>query len=194
MPAGRPKVFVEDEAIDKATQVFWKCGYKATSTADLLVAMDMGKGSMYHTFGGKKKVFNLALEKFADGFIKRFSEELSKAQNPVEYIKTFFRSIANQSKGDHKKGCFLGNTIAELASVDPSIEKRAIEKLKMVEEGFSAQIKDAQQKGLLKNTEDPILLGRYLINLWNGVNITRRMYPDSKDLLPLIEIHLKQLF
>lgn len=179
--------------MEKAIQVFWRGGYKATRTEDILAAMDIGKGSMYHSFGGKKRVFNSALDKFTDGFIKRFVDELAQAKNPIDFIKTFFRSIASQSKADHKKGCFLGNTIAELANIDPSIEKKAIEKLKEVEKRFADLIRESQQKGQLKNTEDPILIGRYLINFWNGINITRRMYPDNKDLLPLIELHLKLL-
>jgi TetR/AcrR family transcriptional regulator, transcriptional repressor for nem operon len=33
-------------------------------------------------------------------------------------------------------------------------------------------------------------LARYLLNLWNGINITRRIYQTNKELKPLIEFQL----
>ena len=45
MMAGRPKIFDEKDVIRKASAVFWKKGYEASSAEELLAAMQMGKGS-----------------------------------------------------------------------------------------------------------------------------------------------------
>ncbi len=192
MGAGRPKVFVDDEAIASAIDLFWRNGYEATSTEQLLAAMKMGKGSMYHNFGGKKEVFIMAIEKFVNDFIKEFGGAVGNSENPVEFIKEFFRSLAKDNLATHKKGCFMGNTLAELSQVDLSLEKLAIEKLKMIEETFLIQLKRGKKLGHLKSSDDPKLIARHLINLWNGINITRRMYPEGKELDTLIEFNLKQ--
>jgi TetR/AcrR family transcriptional regulator, transcriptional repressor for nem operon len=191
MNAGRPRDFDVDVVLDKAIDLFWKQGYEATSLDQLLSVMNIGKGSMYHNFGNKREVFKLALNRFMQNFKSWFTSEISKSKDPIKFIKDFFLSIPKQGMDDHKKGCFLGNTVAELACIDPGLEKLAVEHLEHIEQTFYVQLKQAQAEGKLKSKEDPRLLARHLINLWNGINITRRMHPEPKDLLPLIRLQLK---
>ena len=193
MPAGRPRVFIEEEALDKAMQLFWKYGYEATSTEDLLAAMKIGKGSMYHNFGGKRDVFKLAVDKYLKDFVKYFTKAINESNNPMEFLRDFFRGIATRDIADHKKGCFMGNIMAELANIDPNLEKKAIDVMRKFEQILKTEIIKAKENGRLKSKEDSKLLARYLLNLWNGTNITGRMYPDNKELAPLIELQLKVL-
>lgn len=193
MSAGRPKDFDEGVALDRAVDIFWRQGYEATSLEQLLAVMKMGKGSMYHNFGNKREVFKLALDRFIHNFSTWFTSEISEAKDPIEFIRNFFLSIPKQGTTDHVKGCFLGNTVAELATVDPGLEKLAVEHLGKIEQTFFKYIKEAQSNGRLKSREDAKLLARHLINLWNGLNITRRMYQNPKDLLPLVHLQLKML-
>lgn len=191
--SGRPKDFDEGAVLDKAIDLFWKQGYEATNLEQLLAFMGIGKGSMYHNFGNKREVFRLALNRFMHNFSNWFESEISQSKDPIAFIREFFRNVPKQGSGDHQKGCFLGNTAAELASIDPGLQKVAVEHLEKFEEIFYRYIKSAQQTGRVKSKEDPRLLARHLINLWNGLNITRRMYPNAKDLLPLVEMQLKVL-
>jgi TetR/AcrR family transcriptional repressor of nem operon len=193
MTAGRPKDFDETAVLDKAVDIFWKKGYEATSLEELLAAMGMGKGSMYHNFGNKREVFKLALNRFNQKFGGWLEEELARAKDPIAFIREYFKRIPKQGADDHKKGCFLGNTVAELACIDPGLEKMAAEHLERIENIFFKHVKDAQQSGKLKSKEDARLLARHLINLWNGLNITRRIYSSPKDLMPLVELQLKVL-
>ena len=73
---------------------------------------------MYHNFGNKRAVFKLALNKFIKTFGGWFESEISKAKDPIVFIKEFFRNIPKQGVEAHKKGCFLGNIVAELACTD----------------------------------------------------------------------------
>ena len=65
--------------------------------------------------------------------------------------------------------------------------------LKEVEQLFCATIKRAKANGQLMTKKDPELLARHLITIWNGLNITRRMYPDNSKLRTLIEMQLEIL-
>jgi TetR/AcrR family transcriptional regulator, transcriptional repressor for nem operon len=78
MTAGRPKDFDEGAVLDKAVDLFWKQGYEATNLEQLLAAMGMGKGSMYHNFGNKREVFKLALNKFMANLVPGLKPKSSK--------------------------------------------------------------------------------------------------------------------
>ena len=193
MTAGRPRDFDEGVVLDKAIELFWKKGYEATNLEELLRVMGMGKGSMYHNFGNKRELFKLALNRFNQKFIASLEMDISKSKDPITFIRDFFRTIPRQGADEHRKGCFLGNTVAELACLDPGLEKLAIEHLEKIEQTFYKYIKEGQQSGKVKSKADARLLAMHLINLWNGINITRRMYPNAKELTPLVEMQLKIL-
>jgi TetR/AcrR family transcriptional regulator, transcriptional repressor for nem operon len=61
----RPKLFDPDEALDAAVAVFREHGYAGTSAEMLIDAMQIGKQSLYNTFGGKWPLYCSALERYA---------------------------------------------------------------------------------------------------------------------------------
>ena len=54
---GRPIEFDQDEALERALQVFWRHGYEGTSLDALCEAMQIGRQSLYNTFGDKRALF-----------------------------------------------------------------------------------------------------------------------------------------
>jgi TetR/AcrR family transcriptional repressor of nem operon len=187
---GRPVTFDNEEVILKAQKVFWEKGYTATSLADLLTTTGMGSGSFYNTFkGGKKELFRKAIQQRREAFTQ-FKAELNKSESPIDLIKDFFRIIAAADKQTHLQGCLISNTVTEMTFVDLDLENETIAILKDVEKMFAAAIEKGQQDGRIRNQTDPVILGRYLVTFWNGLNVTRRMYPDNKILQKQIEMQL----
>lgn len=187
---GRPVTFDNEEVILKAQKVFWEKGYTATSLADLLATTGMGSGSFYNTFkGGKKELFQKAIQQRREAFIQ-FKAELDRSESPIDLIKDFFRSIATADQQTHLQGCLISNTVTEMTFIDIDLENQAVAILKDVERMFASAIEKGQQDGRIKNQTDPVILGRYLVTFWNGLNVTRRMYPDHKILQKQIEMQL----
>lgn len=190
---GRPSIFDQERVLANAQQVFWQKGFAATSLDDLLKATEMGSGSFYNTFkGGKKELFSKALQQRRSAFLA-FKTHLQNSASPVEEIKTFFRSLATANKQEHLKGCIVSNTIVEMTFLDEALEEEAVSILQEVEAMYAWAIRTAQEKGQLRNPSSPEILARYLITVWNGINVTRRMYPNKKDLQQLIELQLSVL-
>jgi TetR/AcrR family transcriptional regulator, transcriptional repressor for nem operon len=191
---GRPKIYDEQEVLEKAQHVFWEKGYSATSTEEVLAAMGIGRGSFYLAFeGGKKELFEKAIKQFHRKSFEQFEKIVRESSEPIEMIREFFRNIARNNAHTHKLGCFIGNTIVEMSILDAYLEQEAVLILKELEQLFCTTIKKAQANGQLKTRIDPEILGRHLITLWNGLNITRRMYPDNAKLKPLIDMQLEIL-
>lgn len=189
--AGRPKIFDEEVALEKATDLFWKKGYEATSMDDLIKSMGLLRGSFYHTFNSKKELFINAINKHEVSSFNQLKKQLNESKAPMQIIKSVFLTLANCSVEEHKKGCFAGNTIAELSGNDKELTENAKKHLRTLEEIFYKQIKSSQETGELKTKTDAKLLARYLLNLWNGINITRRVHPNKQSLLSLVEFQFE---
>lgn len=193
--AGRNRIFDEQEVIRKATAVFWERGYEGTSTEDLLTAMGIGKGSFYNAFpGGKQEIFEKTLEQFSTRAFAALAAAVNTSDDPVSAVLDFFRNIARESRTVHMKGCYMGNTIAELSHTEPALERKAVHRLQEMEQLFALVIEKGQQSGRLKTRVPASTLARHLTNLWNGLNITRRMYPSTDGLSALIELNLSPIF
>ncbi|TVT39321.1 TetR/AcrR family transcriptional regulator [Hymenobacter setariae] len=190
---GRPTAYDNQEVLSKAQHLFWRKGYTATSLEELLAAMGIGSGSFYNAFkGGKKEVFRLALQQRREAF-NQFEKELKLSADPMGLIRDFFRSIATADHSTHLQGCIVVNTVVEMAFLDGELEQEAVDILREVEQLFVRTIAGAQQAGQLRNQTDPLLLGRYLLTLWNGLNVTRRMHPNAEVLSQQIEMQLEIL-
>jgi TetR/AcrR family transcriptional repressor of nem operon len=188
--AGRPKIFDQHHALEKAAKLFWEKGYEATSLEDLITTMGIQKGSFYNTFGSKKKLFIDTIKLHDTKSFTEFRKLLSENENPIELIKSLFLQFADGPETEHNRGCFAGNILAELVGLDEDLTVDAKKYLKTLETIFFEQIKISQENGSLKNQTDAKILARYLLNLWNGINITRRIYQTNKELKPLIEFQL----
>lgn len=188
---GRPSTYDDKDVILKAQHVFWTKGYAATSLEDVLQAMGMGSGSFYNAFkGGKKELFKKALNQ-RRAALKEFEVMAKQSESPIDEIKDFFRSIAVADLQTHMQGCFVVNTVVEMAGLDEELRQEAVSILTAVEHFYTRTIRQAQKNGSLKTKADPVVLGRYLITLWNGLNVTRRMYPDKSILKKQIEMQLE---
>lgn len=192
--AGRPKIFDEKEAVDKATEIFKDKGYDTASADELLAAMGIGKGSFYLAFkGGKQELYVRSIKQFSENFHQRLVEEITKSDNQIEFIKQLFLGLANGSGCDNERGCYLGNALVQLSEKDEEIKKISAELLKKLQQVFAKAIMKAQENGQVKSTEDPEILAWHLTNLWNGIHVTKRMESSSKILTSLIQLNLKLL-
>jgi TetR/AcrR family transcriptional repressor of nem operon len=192
--AGRPKIFDEQEVIDRAVEVFWMKGYEASSADELLAAMGIGKGSFYLAFkGGKKELFEKSLKRFSEKYHTLLRKALAETDNPVQFIKDFFMALADDPESNQAKGCYLGNALIEMSSTNPDTQEIARRLLVQMEGIFTDVVRQAQAANVLATKEKPEIVGRHLINLWNGVNVTRRMYPSDPGLKAVLRMNLQIL-
>jgi len=192
--AGRHRSFDEKKVLDKAADVFWSKGYESATTEELLMAMELNKGSLYNAFGNKKQLFMIVIDHYAEAIFDNLRNDINNSKNPKEIIRGFFRKVCDpQELTAHMKGCFLGNAVSELASIDQELEQKAINKLATLEGLFRKALEKAQELGQFDPTVNAKITARYLINIWNGINVTRRMYPNTSDLEPLLKMSLNIL-
>ena len=192
--AGRPKIFDEKEAIDKATEVFRNKGYDTASADELLNAMGIGKGSFYLAFkGGKQELYIRSLKQFAEEFSKKIISAIEHSDDQIQFIRRFFLVLADAENCDIDRGCYLGNALVQLSEKDEDIKKITAGLLKNLQKIFATVIRKAQENGTLENSDDSEVLAWHLTNLWNGIHVTRRMEASHETLRSMIEMNLRIL-
>lgn len=188
--AGRPRIFDQAEVLNKTIELFWKNGYEATSTNDILKEVNLNKGSLYNVFKSKKELFQTGLAELEVNALDRLEISLDSSEEPIIAIKNIFYTMVEATVDEDCKGCILGNSIVEFTNKENELKEQARSYLLRFESILEKNIRRAQESGQLKNQEAATLLAKYLINFWNGINISRRVYTNKEELKELIDLNL----
>lgn len=177
------KSFDIDQAIDRATLVFWAKGYEATSLADLLKATRINKGSFYNAFGSKKKLFTESLLKYDREQRKAIFAELAAMNDPVTAITTLFDGLVEQSLSDKdRKGCLLVNTALDLPHHDEDTQAKVKKSFSEVAGFFKQQIELGHKAGTIPSSVDSNVTSNALLTLLVGLRVLARGVFDRDSL------------
>jgi AcrR family transcriptional regulator len=117
----RPREFDRDAAVQRAMSVFWRKGYAATSTDDLLRAMNIGRQSMYDTFGDKHRLYLEALERYQRESIAENIRRLRSTVSPLAGVEALVIGIIASDKPTRERGCMGVGSISEFGNTDPNL-------------------------------------------------------------------------
>lgn len=117
----RPKEFDKEKALRRAIATFSQKGFAATSTDDLMEAMDIGRQSMYDTFGDKRALFLKALEVYSRENTAAIVAELQRPGSPLANVDNALMQFATRRDLSSADGCMGINTICEFGLQDGEI-------------------------------------------------------------------------
>jgi TetR/AcrR family transcriptional repressor of nem operon len=189
----RSPEFDRTRALEAAMKLFWARGYTATSLPDLLDAMGIARSSFYATFGTKRKLFTESLELFGDRTLA-IVDKYAKKVPPATLPRAFFEAtLLDVSQRRAKQGCMMVNTVLELASVDPQLNRLAAQKLSAIENAFALAFAQAQQEGELETTHSPEELASLVMTINLGLRVQSRQNHSRQALKPIVENSLSML-
>ncbi|MFH8362505.1 TetR/AcrR family transcriptional regulator [Streptomyces anulatus] len=169
----RTKEFDPETALQSALQLFWQRGYEATSMADLVEHLGIGRASIYATFGNKHELYLKALDRYSENRDSNLLHELSQPGAALPAVRTAVRRFAAEANADeHRaKGCFITNTAAELGPHDPAAARRVEASWDHFETLLHSALTRAQAQGELPAERDPRALARMLLVLMQGLRV-----------------------
>jgi AcrR family transcriptional regulator len=151
------------DAIQKATCLFWKKGFHATSMRNLQEVIDMRPGSIYASFGSKEGLFKEALRHYANTSLAQLTACIETATSPLEALKMFIQGSVIRSRTSSPSGmCMLVKTISELTEDNADLLAEAKRLLSVVEDAFAALLAQAKKCGELDESKDPRRLACFL--------------------------------
>jgi TetR/AcrR family transcriptional regulator, transcriptional repressor for nem operon len=190
----RPRAFDTDQVLETAMQVFWSRGVAGTTLDDLCAATGLSRSSLYASFGDKRDLLQMALERYDARSRERFDRILN-GPDPIRGAMADFLSelVERIVSGVSRRGCFLGNCAAELAPGDEETIARVRGGLERVEGILRAGLERARRNGELAADTDPDALAKYFVAGIQGMRLIGKIRPERAALSAVAATMLRVL-
>lgn len=149
----RTKEFDQDLALNNAIRLFSQKGFAATSTEDLMLAMGIGRQSMYDTFGDKKSLFLKAMERYSQNSCELIGNELAKPGPPLVVLRKALIAFAERKDMSSSEGCMGLNALSEFGRSDTEINAATHEAATRLRKQILRLLREAAKSGELKKQQ-----------------------------------------
>ncbi|MBL4632369.1 MAG: TetR/AcrR family transcriptional regulator [Kofleriaceae bacterium] len=181
---GRPKEFDRNQLLAKATVIFQRHGFSATSTQQLVEALGINRKSMYAEFGSKQGLFEAVLKRYNEVTIAHNFGPLETPSAGLREIEEVIRFFALNARGKGAGvGCLLCNTAVERAANDDATRPFVDGYIDRMTNAFQNALENAQRGGEIRDGIDPIAQARFLTTSVLGIAVLVRAKsnPDIVD-------------
>ena len=178
----RPKEFEPDAALQAAMELFWEHGYEATSMAMLTERLGLGRASLYATFGDKRHLYRMALQRYLATRDPDPIELLSRPGPALPAVHALVDQYVEESLRDpDRKGCLVVNSATELLPGDRDLTRIIESSWDRLEVALTSALLRARAQGELGTGRDPRALARFLLVFLQGVRVLAKA-PDADRL------------
>lgn len=124
--AGRPRAFDEREVLDRAVALFWRNGFRGTTTRDLEHTLGLSQSSIYNAFGSKAELLSTVLDHYQEAMEAELFAPLGDPSLPGDLaLREFFETLARWVGNADHRGGLLTNLMVENGGEDPELVKRS---------------------------------------------------------------------
>ncbi|HEX6927275.1 MAG TPA: TetR/AcrR family transcriptional regulator [Longimicrobiaceae bacterium] len=178
----RPKEFDPDAALDAAMELFWEHGYEGTSLAMLTGHLGIGRASLYATFGDKRELYRLALQRYLETRGLDPLELLSRPGPVLPAIRQLVHQYVEESIHDaSRKGCLVVNTATELLPEDRTMARLVESSWDKLEAALTSTFMRARAQGELAEGVKPQSAARFILTFLQGIRVMAKA-PDADRL------------
>jgi AcrR family transcriptional regulator len=177
------KQFDENEALDRAMDLFWRRGFGPTSMQDLAQATGVLRGSLYHAYGDKQALFLRIFTRYKERLLDGVRDALS-GPVPDDALRQYFRfsiaTMTDMGDGDAPRGCLTTKIATDETAMDASI-RQALRSLlnglrHLVEERLS------RPDALVRLRLPAAAAATLVVTLTRGMVVMERVYRDPAQL------------
>jgi TetR/AcrR family transcriptional repressor of nem operon len=150
----RPKEFDEEKALRKAIQLFSQQGFAASSTDELMRVMDVGRQSMYDTFGDKRALFLKALEMYVRQSVHAVTVELERPGSALSAVQNALVAFAERKDLSSAEGCMGLNAISEFGQRDADVTRITRNAARVLRQTLMHVLTRAKNQGEISSDAD----------------------------------------
>ncbi len=190
----RQKEFNRDEVLHRAMEVFWMRGYEGTSIQDLVKYMGINRQSIYDTFGDKHTLFLQSLDRYREIQSRKVFDVLERPGSVNKNLRQLFEEVvARALSAEGRRGCFVGNSMSELAGRCKATANRTCNSVATAEKMFRRALERGREQGELPRVRDTRAVARFLYSNLQGLLLLAKATRDSKLLGDVVKVTLSVL-
>ncbi|WP_263377589.1 TetR/AcrR family transcriptional regulator [Granulicella paludicola] len=186
----RHKEFDQEAALRGAITAFGRKGFTATSTEDLMTSMNVGRQSMYDTFGDKRELFLKALALYSQENMGAIAKELRKPGSGLTNIRDALLLFTERSDIDPTDGCMGINALCEFGLQDHEVLQAADGggNTKATRQLLLKNLRRARAAGELRDDADITALADFFDNTLAGLRISARAGKTRAALRRIVQV------
>jgi TetR/AcrR family transcriptional repressor of nem operon len=187
----RPREFDPDEALERATQLFWRRGYEATSIQDLVDALGINRASLYGTFGDKPHLFETVLDRYRDQVLAALVRALAPPAAGRAALRAYFSALIEAATQPRSpRGCLLLNTVTGCSTAPGPLLDQALAAVRGNRDRIQAAL--ARDPALAGRSDLPAL-ARFFAAQCHGLGVLARVGVRRQELEEAAEVALRVL-
>jgi TetR/AcrR family transcriptional repressor of nem operon len=176
-----PRPSSREQIVESALREFHLRGFNGCSVEDITKAAGVPKGSFYNHFGSKQELAAETVRRYRAGSAWRATNV--DGLTPLANLRARFEAQRGRFVDRGLiAGCLLGNFGAEVSDQAPAVRAELHAALAGWSDDIATLIRQAQAAGEVPPARDPDLLGRFLVNAWEGA-VTRAKVDKSVEAL-----------
>jgi TetR/AcrR family transcriptional regulator, transcriptional repressor for nem operon len=180
--------FDYDRAVDRATQLFWKRGYRDASLRDLLKVMGIGESSFYNTFGSKGRLYLECLKHYNDTVSRRRLAALLSSPSVKDGVRAFFKTVLDELDNPKTPAvCLLAQSMSNDVLAKTGLGRVVLHDMRAFSGAFREQLDVAKQAGELAADFDSDLAAQVIITFLMGLFRVIRNLQSRAELEKQIE-------
>ncbi|MFB7499852.1 TetR/AcrR family transcriptional regulator [Streptomyces sp. NPDC056161] len=187
---GRPREFDKEQTLARALELFWSRGYGATSVQDLVDALAVERGSLYGTFGDKRRFYLDAVRLYWEVY----ERHLTTALDTAPLLPALREILTHPARLDElisdvgvPHGCLVGNTTAELVPQDSEATEVVTRSYRRFIEIVTDALRRAQAAGEVTADSSPEAQAQLLLYIVQGLSLVSRAGLDRSAALAAID-------
>jgi TetR/AcrR family transcriptional repressor of nem operon len=185
----RPKEFDKDEALEAAIGVFREHGFAGTSAGMLTEAMNIGRQSLYDTFGDKWQLYCAAVQRYGAAETQAHLAKLRSTSRAIDGIRQMIERVVAEAR----KPCLGVGSISEFGDGREELVKVRAAAGRALRSGIIARIREAQADGDVVAILDPRYGADFIIANVAAIRITARAGAGNAELRALGRLVLQAL-
>ena len=192
MGMARQLEFDRTEVLRRAMRVFWRKGFAATSTDDLLGEMGVGRQSMYNTFGDKRSLYLEALRTYSTASVGATLSAMFATSSVRDGIEQALLGFATDATAATTARACLGvHAITEFGTLASDVKAVTDEIGARTVLAFESRIREGIARGELAADLDAASAAQFLLATLTGLKVAARGGADLATLHGIVGVAMR---
>ncbi|SHM86829.1 transcriptional regulator, TetR family [Chitinophaga jiangningensis] len=184
--------FNEEQAVQKAMEVFWRKGYTATSMRDLTDAMQINSSSLYNTIGDKQELFKRCLHRYTNERMEEMEVRYKSPKSPLKALELYINDAVHIITTD-PNSCLCLKATFEIEGDVPEIQAVINSYDHYRHRLLTHLLKSAQDLGEIPDDEKPEVIADYLGSIFVGWYNSLVLHKDKSKIVRMADLVKRQL-